>query len=169
MTSIRGWRRERGEDAQLVIEVSDAPVHEVSRRLCSRVELEAQLAWRPDVIVVEEGDPLPASSCHATVPSSCDARASFVANRAHAVVVEGGQSPRCLVGRTVVDDDHLEAHVLLTQRRREPARFQQAPSIAGRYHDADLRTWPAHVRLLHSTTLCIATISPMLGPILRRW
>jgi hypothetical protein len=137
--ALRGRRRKHGYDLAVagLVHHHDAGVDEL--RLDGRrgVELLSQLVGRPEVVVVEKGDPLPTCCLDARVSRPCLALPNLVTHHPEPVTGQALHRPPGVVVGTVVDDHHLELDPTLAQRRRESVRREQLGPVTGRYDHRD--------------------------------
>ena len=97
----------------LIVDRHHAGVREVGICRAHGVELYAELLRCPSVVVVEEGDPLASRSRDAGVPRRRHATGDVAADHADARLAQLLQLFRRVVGRAVVDHDHLVLDALL--------------------------------------------------------
>ena len=106
----------------------------------SAVELQTQLARRPEVVVVEECEPCASSDVGPDVARPRKPALRLVPDDPHPRIVERPEHGGRLVdGGGVHDDDDLELDVLLGQRARQRVRREERPAVARRDDHADLR------------------------------
>src|SRR5919108_6502542 len=112
------------------------------------VRLSSKLVRRPEVVVVEECDPLALRGCNPCVACGGDVPAGLEAYRSDAAVAERGEALRGLVRGAVVDDHHLELHASLAKHSAKRPLKQLPASLRGD-DDAHLRG-RAHQRAQYS-------------------
>ena len=103
----------------LAVDGDHRPVDERRAGILGGVQLRAELPRRPEVVVVEEGDPPPARRLDAGVQRERLPAPMWAKHRVHARIVEGSELLRASVIRAVVDDDDLDLDILLAKRTRK--------------------------------------------------
>jgi len=133
-------RRRRGDSLQDIpgrVHGDHRPVDELRPR-AGRVELGAELARRPEVVVVEERDPLSAGSLDPVVQRHRLAALAFAKDRPHPRVGNRFEPLVAPVVGRVVDHDHLELDADLGERARERVAGQELPPVPRGDDDRDL-------------------------------
>ena len=132
-------RRQSGDpchDAR-VAHVHRPRVHEAGLDGVRHLELEAQLVRRPDVVVVQERNPVATRLLDPDVARVGPALGVREVQDAQALVVDLCEPGDRLVARPVVDDDHLDVDALLVHRAGDRPR-DRGPAIPRRDDDRDL-------------------------------
>jgi hypothetical protein len=97
----------------------------------------AEPGRRPEVVVVEEGDPGSPSGGDATVAGTGDTLVRLLSQQAYARVGMSSDERHARIVRAVVDDEYLEIDIDLAYDRIECAR-QKLPTVERRYDDTHL-------------------------------
>jgi hypothetical protein len=110
------WRQRSLGTDDVAAQVDDdrAGVDPIPTRLVGGLQLAHKFFGSPEVVVIEEREPIAARLGSCAIASGGHSARRVVADDANAGVGESGQHLRCVVGRRVVDDDHLEVDVALT-------------------------------------------------------
>ena len=125
------------ENTKVGVDVDHAHRAPADPRLCgNRIQLGPQLVGRPEVVVVQEGEPSTTGSIHARVAGAGKAPTGGVLDDQDARVVHRGEELTGAVVRAVVHDDHFDLHVLLGERRSERSG-KELGAVARRDDDGD--------------------------------
>src|SRR5579862_1078867 len=110
--------------------------HRVSPGDCG--ELLSQLVRDPNVVVVEEGDPLAGRSGDAEIAGGCHTPGSAAPQHAQPAVVDARERSRSVVDRAIVDYDDFQSCTLLASHGFQRVE-EQCGAVPRRDDDADQR------------------------------
>ena len=122
-------------------DVNGACVCPSSAVLAKRFDLEGELVWRPQIVVVQEGDPLAVRLGDTVITGGAHTLGTLVTHHSHAWITETREHRLRIVSGPVVDDDDLEIDLALPQDAPQAHRNQLA-AVVRRDDDRDFR----HVR-----------------------
>ena len=101
-------------------------------------ELANELIRRPQIVVIQKGNPGPARFRDAAIARAAYAFGMGMPHESDPGVCKLPDHVRCRVVRAIVNDDNLETDIALSEHGAQRAR-QQLAAIASRNHDADRR------------------------------
>jgi hypothetical protein len=91
------------------------------------IQLQREFVRSPQVVIIEEGDPFSTRLLDPTVPGGAHSLRGLVADQSDPRVRDSGDDPRCLVARSVIDDDDLFVCAALPKRSTERQSEKRAP------------------------------------------
>ena len=83
------------------------------------MELSRKLIGRPEIVIVDKGEPRAARCSGAAVSRRTHSARGVIPNDAYSAVIESGDESRGPVCRCFIDNNHLEVDVPLLQHTRE--------------------------------------------------
>ncbi len=128
---LRGRRRGSIPHAQLLIDGHITGVRPTSGRFIRCRQLRRELARRPQIVVVQKGNPAALGGSDAGVAGAADAGRAGVAQQPDAIVLELPDDCVRARPRTVVHNEHFRRHAFLPEDTPERER-QQLGAIARR-------------------------------------